>query len=267
MARALKPKLLARCLLWVATSALAAVACANPSADYESFQARTNGVRGIAQTGPQSHDGGTACTAALAGAAPDYSASGVPNADGLYFASCLANLSECDLEKTLRFRVEVSGIETGTVTIKATSLVVGATTVAQTVGDAYSASGAVKPDGTYLAIFTSGVIPGSANSISQRDIALVNVVFRGYVLTSSALCNEMDGTIQVKGVSDIDLNAPGDICRFTKVATESQPVTHVLTDYHCPLAILAGGGRHVDATLIVRSGRRFPPTAGTKDCL
>lgn len=234
MARALKPKVFGRCLLWGTTLAALAVACANPSNDYDAFQTRTNGVRGVEPMSPLAHDGGTACTTAPAGEPPDFSKTGLPNADGVYFGTCLANLSECDLEKTLRFRVEFTGTSTGMVTLKSTSLLIGATSTSQTVGDPYSATGMLRPDGTYDVIFTSGVVPGSANSISQRDISLVNSDFRGTFLSASSACAELDGTIEVKGVSVIDLGTPGDICLFTKVASETEQVVRKLEDFHCP---------------------------------
>ena len=71
----------------VGTIAALAAACANPTKDYDDFQVGTKDVRAVEPTSPQSHDGGTACTTVPAGETPDFSMSGLPNADGLYFVA------------------------------------------------------------------------------------------------------------------------------------------------------------------------------------
>ena len=209
-------------------------ACANPSNDYDAFQKGTNDVRGVEPSSPQSHDGGTSCSTAPAGQLPDFSATGVPNIDGVYFGTCLANLSECDLEKTLRFKTQITGSATGAVTLTTTSLIIGATSTSQVIGEPYSATGPLSADGAYTLTYNTGVVPGAANSISQRDIALVGSIFHGFVLSANSLCSELDGFIEVKGVSKIDLNSPGDICLFTRVSSETEQIVRKLEDFHCP---------------------------------
>lgn len=232
MARAHKPKLLAIALL-SAGVVVGASACADPKNDYTAFQTRTNDIRGVVPVGPQSRDGGTACSTAPAGPTPDYSSSPIPDVTGQYFLSCLANLSECDLNKTLRFATDVS-IKGNVVTITATPLLIGATNISQTAGQGFQQQGVLQPDGTFSVTYTTGVVPGTANAISQRDLNLTNGIFRGLVLSQGDLCSELDGALDVAGVGAISLDGPGDVCLFTKVSGASAVVSHELSDYHCP---------------------------------
>lgn len=232
MARAHKPKLLAIALL-SAGVVVGASACADPKNDYTAFQTRTNDIRGVQPVGPLNKDGGTSCSTAPAGPTPDYSTTPVPNIEGTYFASCLANLSECDLNKSLRFK-NVVKTSNGMVEIETFPLLIGATNTSQVAGPSFKTIGPAVGDGTFTVVYNSGVIPGTANAISQRDLNLTNGIFRGIILTSGDFCAELDGALDVTGVGAISLDGPGDICLFKRVSGDGDTITHTLEDYHCP---------------------------------
>jgi len=215
-----------------------AAACADPTADYEDYRARTDTLR--SRRGGGGSGGATATTGcsteaprAVPGAAPAGDLSGVS------LVTCLANVSACDVNKALRFKAEAT--QSGSaLSLTFTPLAPGARTVAETQPGAASFVVAITlgADGSLSSQpFGDALVPGPSNTATGHALQLRGATLRGLQLTADLACAELDGdvTAEVGGVAQpISLDAPGDVCLFERVGAPTERREPARASFHCP---------------------------------
>jgi hypothetical protein len=221
----------ARAILAVALigSVIGAVACVDPRADYDDFVNRTGDIRGVTNT----TDAAVQEAAAIDG--------GFTQAP--FLVACLPRLVGGNVLKALRFAAKMSytpnstSTKAGKLDLVFTPLAVSATDMSGQVGAEISSLGVtVRDDGRFDAPIGATTVLAAANPISANDIGFSDITLRGDLLRSDFACAELDGTIILPQM--LDLNDPGDFCVFLRVAdltaATPTPKLDISQFQHCP---------------------------------
>jgi hypothetical protein len=159
--------------------------------------------------------------------APDASFSSHP-----YFMSCLSSLAAGNVGEANNFVAHFSFTamgKGGTVMFDNQSIVVGATSLSQTVGMDYSETGTVSADGTASLVFGSTTIPSAANPFNSGDVVFTDSTLSVIVQSPSRICGSLTGNIVMPSMLTIK-DAP---CIFIENPGSPLP-TPTEADYHCP---------------------------------
>jgi hypothetical protein len=115
--------------------------------------------------------------------------------------ACVSELASEDIHKATIFTSNITytpsggGGQSGSMTITNTSLVVGATSMTQTVGTPGNASCTVSADGRCDAPFGPSVIPASANPVVPGDIVFTGSALHFVIASETQLCAHLSGTV------------------------------------------------------------------------
>ncbi len=241
-------KVTARAVLTLAAlAALTASGCGpDPSKDYDDWLRDTAGLRG-AQPGAGGAGGHAQDGCSAEQPRPLTPSDPLPPTEGVYVATCLANVSACDIKKELRFRVDLGSPGPGGVAPATWRALTATGRAAQDISSGsppfsaplvFAADGSMK---TETPVTTS--LSADANAISLRPLDLTNVTFSGYYFTDGGppalLCAEFDGLARVHMATgqppdEVDLTPKGDVCLLTRVDAEDQAVDPPKSAYHCP---------------------------------
>lgn len=219
---------------------------ADPRKDYDDWVADTNGKRGV-NVGTGGSGGGAQVGCSSEAPRSVEPSDPLPDAAGLYVATCLANVSACDVEKELRFRVDIGTPDAGGVATASWQALLATGRSAKEISvdsPAFSAPLLFSKDGSVSTTAPANAkLTAEANAISLRPLDLVNVSFAGsYFLSGGKVtlaCAEFDGTANVyittgQPPDKVDLGPKGDFCLLTRVASEDEKVDPPKSAYHCP---------------------------------